>query len=66
MHQCDLCEALFDKKKLLGSHRRFMHFKMKRFECELCPKDFAVKTGLINHMGLHTGYNFFHLINFFL
>ena len=55
MYQCDLCEALFDKKKLLGSHRRFLHFRSKSFKCELCNKEFAVKTGLTNHMRLHTG-----------
>jgi KRAB domain-containing zinc finger protein len=55
MFPCDICEALFDKKKRLGEHKRFVHKGVRRYKCDQCPKKFAVKSGLNNHVLIHSG-----------
>ena len=59
MFPCDMCEGLFDKKKRLCEHKRFVHRGVKRYKCELCPKEFAMKIGLNRHKLVHTGIYFY-------
>ncbi|XP_059610802.1 zinc finger protein OZF-like [Phlebotomus argentipes] len=58
--QCDVCGKRFHGEMALYSHRRLQHLKQGvgpkvEYKCEICGKTRARKTGLMEHMRIHTG-----------
>ena len=50
---CDVCDTVFEKKKLLIAHYWSLH--EKHFNCKLCMKQFGYKENMIRHeMILHS------------
>jgi len=52
---CMQCEALFEKKKQLNSHKNITHNDRKKYACDLCPKAFKTSSGLKQHILWHRG-----------
>ena len=46
---CNICDQVFRQKKSMLDHRMSIHEGVK-YQCERCPKKFAWKTGLDNHI----------------
>ncbi|XP_051999860.1 zinc finger protein 407-like [Xyrauchen texanus] len=58
-YKCHICGWAFVMKKHLNTHLLGKHGlgqpKERKFECELCERNFSEKWALNNHMKLHTG-----------
>lgn len=49
------CTKVFYSKFNLRRHVNATHLEIKSFACDLCPRHFASKQGLIEHRYVHTG-----------
>ena len=49
---CHICGSVV---KFLKIHIRFVHFKQKQFECDICGKGFQHRYLLVNHRRRHSG-----------
>ena len=57
VHQCELCNKVFDKFEYLRAHIK-LHKGIK-FPCEQCDKTYNSKNALLNHIGaVHRGDKF--------
>ncbi|XP_056093106.1 zinc finger protein 407 [Rhinichthys klamathensis goyatoka] len=58
-YKCHICGWAFVMKKHLNTHLLGKHGlgqpKERKFECDLCERNFSEKWALNNHMKLHTG-----------
>ncbi|XP_050676877.1 zinc finger protein 260-like isoform X1 [Leptidea sinapis] len=52
---CNLCEKVFETRRTLTTHRRKIHLKDYRYECQICGQKFFTRFALTNHMPTHTG-----------
>ena len=54
--KCDLCDKVFRSSGYLKIHMQAVHEKVRKWNCELCSKDFAHKEGyLSHHRTIHEG-----------
>ena len=54
--KCDLCDKVFRSSGYLKIHMQAVHEKVRKWNCELCAKDFAHKEGyLSHHRTIHEG-----------
>lgn len=49
------CVKAFASKFNLRRHVNATHLNIKNFACDLCPRHFASKQGLVEHRFVHTG-----------
>ena len=49
---CHICGSVV---KFLKVHIRYVHFKQKQFECDICGKKFKRRYQLVNHRRRHSG-----------
>lgn len=54
---CDVCGNFTKSRESLLNHLFYQHFKTLIFFCDLCPKSFATKSKLKQHMEKHRAYN---------
>ncbi len=47
-----MCHAFFFEEQKLASHKKTVHSRVKRFQCQLCNKSFAFQAGLKTHIDL--------------
>ncbi|XP_075988970.1 uncharacterized protein LOC142984956 isoform X2 [Anticarsia gemmatalis] len=52
---CDMCDRVFDSRRILTIHKRKEHLKDYRYECQCCGQKFFTRFALNNHMPTHTG-----------
>ncbi|EDW61884.2 uncharacterized protein Dvir_GJ22299 [Drosophila virilis] len=51
---CEQCGLIFKERFRLQEHQRVAHEKLRRFLCSKCPKTYARKTHLNDHMRSHS------------
>lgn len=49
------CSKAFASKFNLRRHVNATHLEIKNYACDLCPRHFASKQGLVEHRFIHTG-----------
>lgn len=54
-HICNVCSKQCTTSSSLSAHIRYVHLKIKDFECSVCNKKFRRKLELTEHMARHTG-----------
>lgn len=54
-HICNVCSKECTTSSSLSAHIRYVHLKIKDFECSVCNKKFRRKLELTEHMARHTG-----------
>lgn len=54
-HICNVCNKQCTTSSSLSAHIRYVHLKIKDFECSVCKKKFRRKLELTEHMARHTG-----------
>ncbi|XP_038113171.1 zinc finger protein interacting with ribonucleoprotein K [Culex quinquefasciatus] len=56
-YQCEICEEIFGKKKLLREHldRRHPGQVLSSHRCGICFKSFKLRSNLRQHVRIHTG-----------
>ncbi|CAF4940267.1 unnamed protein product [Pieris macdunnoughi] len=52
---CNLCDRVFDTRRMFTIHKRKVHLKDFRYECQCCGQKFFTRSALNNHMPVHTG-----------
>ncbi|XP_053623447.1 zinc finger protein 260-like [Plodia interpunctella] len=52
---CNMCDKIFETRRMLTIHRRKDHLKDYRYECQCCGQKFFTRFALNNHMPTHTG-----------
>lgn len=53
--KCRFCSKSFITKSLVNNHTKFVHFKEKIHECNVCHNYFYTRTDLKRHKNIHTG-----------
>lgn len=53
-HECDQCDKVFNCKKRLAAHRKYVHATVM-LKCSFCTKEFKRPICLKEHMATHTG-----------
>lgn len=51
---CDLCDAVFQRKKNVVVHVRRFHNNERKYFCEICEKGFYERTGYEAHKSVHS------------
>ncbi|XP_004933145.1 zinc finger protein 266 isoform X1 [Bombyx mori] len=52
---CRICGETFSDNASYVEHNRFVHAKMKPYQCPICAKRFTQQGGLQQHMRMHSG-----------
>ncbi|XP_041968192.1 zinc finger protein 260-like isoform X2 [Aricia agestis] len=52
---CGVCDMTFDTRRNVTLHKRKVHLKDYRYECQTCGQRFFTRFALTNHMPTHTG-----------
>ncbi|XP_071445687.1 zinc finger protein 233-like [Hetaerina americana] len=53
--RCDVCSEVFEGKDYLSRHIKSVHALKKKYQCELCSRNFHHLSHLKSHMSIHTG-----------
>lgn len=54
-HICVTCNKECTSRSSLAAHIRYVHLKVREFECNICKKQFRRRLELTEHMARHTG-----------
>lgn len=54
-HICSTCQKQCTTKSSLSAHIRYVHLKVKDFDCKICNRQFRRRLELTEHMARHTG-----------
>ncbi len=49
-YTCPACSESFTRKKLLDKHMMTVHRGTPYFKCEVCPRGFCSRSGLLKHI----------------
>ncbi|CAK1554417.1 unnamed protein product [Leptosia nina] len=52
---CNICNQVFETRRNFTIHKRKVHLKDFRYECQCCGQKFFTRAALTNHMPVHTG-----------
>lgn len=54
-HACDECEMSFGQTSTLANHKKFVHKKIRPFECEICGSRTVTAQNFRKHALIHSG-----------
>lgn len=52
---CPICQRKCSTKSSLSAHIRYVHEQLKKYQCDICGKQFRRKLELIEHKARHSG-----------